>query len=77
MLLLLAELFHADGRTGGHDEANSRFFFLAILRTLLKMATLNKIQEWTQAISLNMTYQMFCNNFQYVLCLTIQNGKAQ
>jgi len=27
MLLLLAELFHADGRTGGHDEANSRFFF--------------------------------------------------
>lgn len=26
MLLLVAELFHADGRTGGHDEANTRLF---------------------------------------------------
>ena len=30
-----AELFHADGQTDGHDEANSRFF--AILRTRLIM----------------------------------------
>jgi hypothetical protein len=26
ILLLVAQLFHADGRTGGHNEANSRFF---------------------------------------------------
>jgi hypothetical protein len=31
-----AELFHADKRTDRRDEANSFFFFLAILRTRLK-----------------------------------------
>ena len=31
---VVAELLHADGRTGRHDEANSRFF--AIWRTRLK-----------------------------------------
>jgi hypothetical protein len=33
-----AELFHADGRTDRHDEANSCFF--AILRTRLKTSLL-------------------------------------
>jgi len=51
MLLLVAELFHAFGRTEGHDKANSRFF--AIFRTLLKVAIHSKIQEWTQAIPLS------------------------
>ena len=33
---LVAELFHADGRTDRHDEANSLFFFFAILFLLVK-----------------------------------------
>ena len=39
-----------------------------------KMAIHMKIQEWTQIIRLNTTYLMICENFQYLLCLTIHKA---
>jgi hypothetical protein len=41
-----AELFHADGRTNGHDEANSRFYKFcrrAQKRTIFKTLPLIKL----------------------------------
>ena len=39
-----------------------------------KMAIHMKTQEWTQIIRLNTTYLMICENFQYLLCLTIHKA---
>jgi len=40
-----SELFHVDRQTDRHDEANSRFFFFAILRTSLKTELLCRLHN--------------------------------